>query len=512
MNASIFETAGEPGSVAIPLPRRRLATRFLLPIMLVIATVGLILGASWRSLIPVLEVSGVPVVVKSVDAPVGGSSLTATGWIEPDPYPTHATPLVQGVVSTVEVLEGDEVVAGDVLARLIDEDARIALDAALAQLRVAEGEHARARAQLNAAETEMSTLVLPTQQVEIAAAKVKQAEAALAGLASEEGVLRAEAAALRDELDRKSPLVEAGAAGAGEVARLGLALAAKEASIEKVRAGQAAAGGYLEESVARLRAAEEARSLRIRELQAVEVARAEVAKTEGAVALAESRRAAAQLALDRTVIRAPSAGIVLRRSVVPGSPVSSHGAGEATPIAILYDPARLQVRVDIPLADAAGVGRGQAAEVQVSALPDRTFRGRISRLVHEADLQKNTVEVKVAIEDPIPLLKPEMLARVRLLAGEGGGGMTATRERVFAPRDLAASGEAALWVITNRVDGRGTASRRGIEWGAARLRDAAGREWGEVTSGLLPGDILIENPPPDLEEGAGVEWKSGGGR
>ncbi|MGA1780148.1 MAG: efflux RND transporter periplasmic adaptor subunit, partial [Planctomycetota bacterium] len=199
-------------------------------------------------------------------------------------------------------------------------------------------------------------------------------------------------------------------------------------------------------------------------------------------------------------------------SVAPGSPVSSHGAGEATPIAILYDPARLQVRVDIPLADAAGVGRGQAAEVQVSALPDRTFRGRISRLVHEADLQKNTVEVKVAIEDPIPLLKPEMLARVRLLAGEGGGGMTATRERVFAPRDLAASGEAALWVITNRVDGRGTASRRGIEWGAARLRDAAGREWGEVTSGLLPGDILIENPPPDLEEGAGVEWKSGGGR
>lgn len=72
MNASIFETAGEPGSVAIPPPRRRLATRFLLPVMLVIATVGLILGASWRSLIPVLEVSGVPVVVKSVDAPVGG--------------------------------------------------------------------------------------------------------------------------------------------------------------------------------------------------------------------------------------------------------------------------------------------------------------------------------------------------------------------------------------------------------------------------------------------------------
>ncbi|MGA1780965.1 MAG: HlyD family secretion protein, partial [Planctomycetota bacterium] len=361
MNASIFETAGEPGSVAITPPRRRLATRFLLPVMLVIATVGLILGASWRSLIPVLEVSGVPVVVKSVDAPVGGSSLTATGWIEPDPYPTHATPLVQGVVSTVEVLEGDEVVAGDVLARLIDEDARIALDAALAQLRVAEGEHARARAQLNAAETEMSTLVLPTQQVEIAAAKVKQAEAALAGLASEEGVLRAEAAALRDELDRKSPLVEAGAAGAGEVARLGLALAAKEASIEKVRAGQAAAGGNLEESVARLRAAEEARSLRIRELQAVEVARAEVAKTEGAIALAESRRAAAQLALDRTVIRAPSAGSVLRRSVAPGSPVSSHGAGEATPLAILYDPARRQVRVDIHLADAAGVGRGPAA-------------------------------------------------------------------------------------------------------------------------------------------------------
>ena len=66
----------------------------------------------------------------------------------------------------------------------------------------------------------------------------------------------------------------------------------------------------------------------------------------------------------------------------------------------LYDPKRLQVRVDVPLADAAKVRVGQQAKVVVGVLPDRTFDGEVTRVVHEADIQRNTLQVKVAHHRP----------------------------------------------------------------------------------------------------------------
>ena len=69
----------------------------------------------------------------------------------------------------------------------------------------------------------------------------------------------------------------------------------------------------------------------------------------------------------------------------------------------------------MPLADVAMVGAGQPAEIVVDLLPDTVFTGEVLRFVHRADLQKNTVEAKVRINDPSELLKPDMLARVRIL-------------------------------------------------------------------------------------------------
>jgi multidrug efflux pump subunit AcrA (membrane-fusion protein) len=59
--------------------------------------------------------------------------------------------------------------------------------------------------------------------------------------------------------------------------------------------------------------------------------------------------------------------------------------------------------------------------VVVEVLPDTTFRGEVLRVTHEADLQKNTLQVKVGVSDPSPLLRPEMLTRVKFLPGDPGG-------------------------------------------------------------------------------------------
>ena len=51
----------------------------------------------------------------------------ASGWIEPDPFPVRVTSLYSGVVKEVHVLEGQKIKKGEVIATLIDEDARLVL-------------------------------------------------------------------------------------------------------------------------------------------------------------------------------------------------------------------------------------------------------------------------------------------------------------------------------------------------------------------------------------------------
>jgi RND family efflux transporter MFP subunit len=223
--------------------------------------------------------------------------------------------------------------------------------------------------------------------------------------------------------------------------------------------------------------------LRIEETQAL-------ASAKAAVALATARRDEARLKLDRTEVRSPADGVVMNRFAEPGAKLvmamddvhSSHAVR-------LYDPKRLQVRVDVPLADAAKVGVGQHATVVVGVLPDKQFDGVVTRVVNEADVQKNTLQVKVAITNPTSELKPEMLARVKFLAPvETGSDGARTAQVVFAPENVVhrTEGGAKVWVVDTK---RNVAVHRDIKLGEAR-QDG----WIAVASGLYPGDQIIADP------------------
>jgi RND family efflux transporter MFP subunit len=447
--------------------------------------------------------------VKSVEGSVGGASLTATGWIEPDPYPHYVSALVEGTVAEVFVLEGQPVRAGDVVARLVDADARIALAAAEAELAVAAAELESHRASLAAGRERLETKIDLRRAARVTEAAVGEVVAELAILEAEIAAGEAALRSLEDEIVRKEPLLPSGAVAAGEFRRLTLAAVEKGAEIEADRARRGHLQARRESALAERDAAAESLARAIDERLALADAEAEVARDEGAVAAATARRDEARLAFERTEVRAPVDGVVLARLVAPGSRVMLGGETHSAHVVHLYDPAHLQVRVDIPLADAAAVGVDQGAEVVISALPDRRFRGRVTRLVHEANLQKNTVEVKVAIEDPLPLLKPEMLARVHFLAAAAAGsaaGRSETRERILVPERLLPSdgGSAAtLWVVERREGDRGTAAERAVELGETRVDG-----FREVHSGLSPGDLVIVSPPAGLSPGDAVTIES----
>src|SRR5690606_26056403 len=103
---------------------------------------------------------------------------------------------------------------------------------------------------------------------------------------------------------------------------------------------------------------------------------------------------------------------VLRLHAMPGQKrMLGMDDENSSTIAILYDPAKLQVRVDVPLADAAGLKIGQKVRIHCGLLPDREFQGEVTRISGEADLQRNTLQAKVRIVDPVEELRPEMLCR-----------------------------------------------------------------------------------------------------
>jgi RND family efflux transporter MFP subunit len=93
------------------------------------------------------------------------------------------------------------------------------------------------------------------------------------------------------------------------------------------------------------------------------------------------------------VILAPTAGVILRRTVEPGELVNS-----GTPILTMGSRSRGNVvRVALADRDAVRVALGDQAEVRFDALPDTPFAGWVSQIGAAADPMTGTYRVEVAV-------------------------------------------------------------------------------------------------------------------
>jgi RND family efflux transporter MFP subunit len=461
---------------AIPPPRFNWRTRLALPIGLLAALAVLLSYTARDALMPATAVEVVPVVVKSTTASSSASVVQAPGWVEADPFPIGVAALTDGIVKEVFVLEGHPVKAGQVVVKLVDDDARL-------ELARAEAELADKQASLEAALRQWDNPVERTRAVASAEGMVAEVQAELLKNDAEIEAESARADELAAKVKRARQAFENNAATELEFIEADLQHKAQLATLQAARARKPVLEAQLKQRQADLDAAGKNLELRIEETQAL-------ASAKAALALATARRDEAKLKLDRTEVRSPADGVVMNRFAEPGAKlVMSMDDQHSSHAVRLYDPKRLQVRVDVPLADAAKVGVGQRAKVVVGVLPDKQFDGAVTRVVNEADVQKNTLQVKVAITNPTSELKPEMLARVKFLApAEPGDGGTQTAQVVFAPENVVhrTEGGAKVWVVDTK---RNVAVHRDIKLGEAR-QDG----WIAVASGLYPGDLIIADP------------------
>ncbi|MFV5379041.1 EmrA/EmrK family multidrug efflux transporter periplasmic adaptor subunit [Acinetobacter pittii] len=202
------------------------------------------------------------------------------------------TSMVSGQVAQVVVKDTQTVHRGDVLVRIDDRDAKIALAQAEAELAKAKRQYKQTAANSSSLN---SQVVVRADEINSAKAQVAQAQADY------------DKAAL--ELNRRAHLAASGAVSKEELTKAQSAVETAKAGLELAKAGLAQASSSRKAAESTL-AANEALIQGVSETSTpdVQVAQAHVEQ--------------AQLDLERTVIRAPVDGVVTRRNIQVGQRVA----------------------------------------------------------------------------------------------------------------------------------------------------------------------------------------------
>lgn len=288
-----------------------------------------------RVIIPIVLVAGAAVAafVLLRNGEDGTDALTVSGTVEA----TEADVGFQapGRIVAIEVREGDRVVEGQVLARLDAAELDARLEAA--------------RAQVAMAEAQLSELRRGPRAEEVAQARAARSAA----------MTRLDDA--RREAERARTLFEGGA-----ISREAFDRAQTAAQVAEAQHDQAS------EQLAALETGTRP--------ERIEASRAGLAQAQAAARQIETLIA-------NTSIAAPFDGVVTVRHREPGEIVAA-----GLPVLTIMDPEDRWVRVYIREADVGRISIGQSAAITADADPDREYAGQITFVANEAEFTPRAVQ------------------------------------------------------------------------------------------------------------------------
>jgi cobalt-zinc-cadmium efflux system membrane fusion protein len=215
--------------------------------------------------------------------------------------------------------------------------------------------------------------------------------------------------------------------------------------------------------------------------QDVEKARVDHEEAESALAQAEAevdraRATLAQLGVNEEgsemVVRAPLAGLVLSRDVVPGSVVEP---GDT--LVTISDPSTLWL--DISVTEQLAPGLRPGSRVRSPSAAGRTFDARIAEIGAAFDPATRTLPVHAEVENPAGVLGPAMFATVMLPLGAPRPGVTVPDAAVQLLDERAA----VFVIVPDETVGRRSSG--------AMSRSAPAARSGADLTGLQPGDVVV---------------------
>ncbi|NQZ58307.1 MAG: HlyD family efflux transporter periplasmic adaptor subunit [Lentisphaeraceae bacterium] len=418
---------------------------FLIPLILIILLVGVFAWSSRDAFLSQGKVEVAPVRMISGQAIANeqGTLFQAAGWTEAAPYPISVTALVSGIVDKIFIVSGQDVKKGQILATLIDDDLL-----------------------LKQQENHVQTSILKAQ-LNSKLAKVKAAQADIELLAYQRKTAQTKQKRLQNIADTFN--------AAGDAAIL---LERQQSTLEVEEQKQRVAEFSARHKVL---------------AAALAISNAAAAEIEQKIELQKVAQAKIKLDISRLTIKAPVNGRIQHLFAREGRKQMLNSDKEtSTTVALMYDPREMQIRVDVPLSDVAQISIGQKAKItmEINKLP---LSGEVTSISGHADFQKNTLEVKVRINAPLDLLRPEMLAQVEFLSNKSKDSIE-VQDLLVAHKDCISNN--AAWV----VNPESKLEKRMLETGSTI------DGWIQIKSGLSAGEKLVLNPASySLSEGRKVK-------
>jgi RND family efflux transporter MFP subunit len=184
---------------------------------------------------------------------------------------------------------------------------------------------------------------------------------------------------------------------------------------------------------------------------------------------------------------APFDGVITQRNIDVGSLVQAD-AVSSTFLFTIQQSNVIRAQVYVPQDEAFGLAPGVEAVIRVPEIPDRAFRGKVTRIADALQPGTRTLLTEVDIPNPDGLLTSGIYCTVEL----------------HVPRKVPSLLVPANAIIFNS-DGMQVAI---VKDGVVHIRKiSVGRDLGttvEASAGVAPGDQVILNPPVDLTEGSKV--------
>ena len=221
---------------------------------------------------------------------------------------------------------------------------------------------------------------------------------------------------------------------------------------------------------------------RVRTLVARDVAsRAALDRAEAEARAVRAVAEAAKRRLDDYIVRAPSAGLVLRRDAEVGEVVD-------TPAALFWigEPKPLRVTAEVDEEDIAQIREGQRALLRADAFAGQVLNARVTQITPKGDATRKAYRVRLALPEDTPLMIG-MTVEANIVLRE-------TANAVLVPPAALRGGH--VFVAQGEV-----ARRRQVTVGVQGPRAV------EIRQGIAAGDLVVLDPPQGLKDGQALRLR-----
>ncbi len=252
----------------------------------------------------------------------------------------------------------------------------------------------------------------------------------------------------------------------------------------------------------------------------------------------EASLSTTQYNLNQVIITAEMDGLITRKSIEEGeTAVLGTMNNPGSVLLTIADMSVLEAEVEVDETEIPGVEIGQVARVSIDAVPDRTFRGRVTEIgnspvqassTNSTQRQATTFKVVITLEDEVPGVRPGFSCTAEITTATRADAVAVpiqsltVREMLFdesgtmvheppsgrrsVETTLNASNEPPPGHTREEVEGVFVV-RAGVAVFTPVTIGIAGEQYFEVLDGLQPGDVVITGPYAsvrELEDGGNV--------